>query len=118
MMSQVDGLADGITFLIDLVGGTLAHLAQVNVFDLKKIIFYVTETFPLHIKGIHFVNAPFPMLIDKVLTIIRPMLPSELSNKVYVHENEDSLAKHFPLECLPNDYEGGKLKSARELSRK
>lgn len=117
-MSQVDGLADGITFLIDLVGGTLAHLAQVNVFDLKKIIFYVTETFPLHIKGIHFVNAPFPMLIDKVLTIIRPMLPSELSNKVYVHENEDSLAKHFPLECLPNDYEGGKLKSARELSRK
>lgn len=117
MMSQADALGEGCVFLIDLTGSSLAHLAQINLYEVKKVLFYLTETFPIRLKGAHFINAPFPMLMDKILSILRPMLPGEMSNHIYVHENLESLTKYVPLECLPNDYEGGKLKSAQELTR-
>lgn len=118
MMSQVNGLAEGYVFLIDLEGGSLAHLAQINLFELKRVMFYLTETYPIRLKAVHFINAPFSMLMDKVLSILRPMIPSDLSIALHVHENVDSLTKFIPLECLPKDFEGGKQKSAQELSRK
>ncbi|XP_063709295.1 uncharacterized protein LOC134837834 [Culicoides brevitarsis] len=116
-MSNENGFADGIVVLVDLKGGTLAHLASLNLFELKKFVFYLTETYPVKLYGAHLINGAFPMLIDKILALVKPMLRNDLANLLFVHNSVESLAKHIPLECLPNDYEGGQLKSIKELSQ-
>lgn len=56
--------------------------------------------------------------MEKVLGILKSMVRSELAREIHVHENLESLSKFIPLECLPNDYEGGKQKSTRDLTSK
>uniref|UniRef100_A0A336M4K1 CSON003004 protein n=1 Tax=Culicoides sonorensis TaxID=179676 RepID=A0A336M4K1_CULSO len=115
-MSQPNFIPEGCLFLVDLKGSSLAHLSQINIAEMKSLIFYLTECYPCKIKGAHFINAPFPMLMDRILSLLRPMIRSDLAKEIHVHENVESLMKIIPVTCLPSDYEGGELKSAKELN--
>ncbi|KAG5894735.1 hypothetical protein JTB14_006154 [Gonioctena quinquepunctata] len=69
----------------------------------------------LRIKNIHFVNqAP---ILDKVLALVKMVLPSKIQNKVKMHANFESLHQYIPKEYLPSNY-GGTESSIEELQRK
>ncbi|KAG5894739.1 hypothetical protein JTB14_006158 [Gonioctena quinquepunctata] len=82
--------------------------------DAHKIIGIVTAL-DLRIKNIHFVNlAP---ILDKVLAMLKLVLPSKIQDKVKTHANFESLHQYIPKEYLPSNY-GGTESSIEELQRK
>ncbi|XP_063709296.1 uncharacterized protein LOC134837835 [Culicoides brevitarsis] len=111
-----DDITEGFIYLIDMKGFTFSTFATLNLTEIHKFVVYLTETYPTKIKHAHFINAQFPIIMDKLLNMIRPALRSELANNLHVHSSVESLAKVIPYECLPSDYEGGQLKNSRELS--
>ncbi|CAH1163219.1 unnamed protein product [Phaedon cochleariae] len=83
-------------------------------FGLKNIIKYTPNVqhkivnimiaVNLRIKNIHLVNLP-PM-IDKLITLIRAVLPAKFFDKICFHQNFESLYEYIPKEYLPKDYDG------------
>ncbi|KAJ3663849.1 hypothetical protein Zmor_008070 [Zophobas morio] len=106
------GFSDGIVGIIDFQGGTLGHLARVNLSTQKFMIDHLQEGIPIRLKSIHMVNTP--SFMDKIMAILKPLMSSKLFEMIQVHSTLDTLYKYVPKECLPEDY-GGELPSRQMM---
>ncbi|KAJ3665874.1 hypothetical protein Zmor_001339 [Zophobas morio] len=98
------GFAEGVIVIVDLQGGSLGHLARVNLSSQKCMFEHLQEGMPIRLKSIHVINAvPF---MDKVMALVKPLMSSKLFQMVQIHSTLDSLYDYVPRECLPVDYGG------------
>ena len=109
----------GIIFIDDLEGATIWHLFRPCLNSIRKGLKFLQEGSPFEVKAVHVVNTVW--FLDKILAIVKPLLRSELFNKIYFHSSVKDLEhfykEHIPKSNLPSDY-GGDLESIEELHKK
>ncbi|KAE8739974.1 hypothetical protein FOCC_FOCC014546 [Frankliniella occidentalis] len=108
-----DGVIPGYVVVFDMRGITLSHLAIVTLSGIRKFMHYIQECHPCRLKAIHVINTV--KWFDKILTIIKPFVKSELLQMLSMHgEDLSTMFKTIPQSVLPADY-GGKAPLCKEL---
>lgn len=108
-----DGVIPGYVVVFDMRGITLSHLAIVTLSGIRKFMHYIQECHPCRLKAIHVINTV--KWFDKILTIIKPFVKSELLQMLSMHgEDLSTMFKTIPQNVLPADY-GGKAPLCKEL---
>nr|XP_013102499.1 unnamed protein product [Stomoxys calcitrans] len=107
MWLQSHDLIPGFVIIIDTSGTTFSHMASVSLMQLKKLVYYLQETIPSRLIGIHFVNAT--PIMEKIMNLVNIFLKKELRKFIFVHSSLDSLYKHVPRHILPQEYGGDDL---------
>ncbi|XP_037810373.1 alpha-tocopherol transfer protein isoform X1 [Lucilia sericata] len=104
---------DGEVPIFDMSGYSLRHLTKTVLSVLRVYMKFVQEAHPVRIRQIHVLNSP--SYLDKVLTVIKPFMKSEVFKLIHFHlPNADTPYEYFPREMLPLEY-GGKAGSLKEL---
>lgn len=76
------GTTNGIIYVADVGKSTFGHVSQMNPLGLRKILYYIQETMPTYIKGIHLINAPAAM--KNLMNIIKPFMKKKLIDMVNI----------------------------------
>ncbi|MCI4386256.1 hypothetical protein PGIGA_G00060240 [Pangasianodon gigas] len=105
---------NGIKAIFDLQGWCFSHALQITPSLAMKISCVLTDSFPLKVRGIHFINEP--RFFRPVFTMIKPLLPEKIKQRIHFHSSSymTSLAQFFPQSILPLDL-GGSGPSVDEL---
>ncbi|KAJ3665876.1 hypothetical protein Zmor_001341 [Zophobas morio] len=107
------GFVDGLVAVLDFKGGSLGHVARVNLPVLKQSILHLQEGSAVRVKQMHIVNVP--SFIDKVMALLKPLMNAKLFEMFQLHPSIETLYKYVPKECLPEDY-GGELPSCKSMT--
>ncbi|XP_046718159.1 alpha-tocopherol transfer protein isoform X2 [Silurus meridionalis] len=97
---------NGLKAIFDLHGWFFSHALQITPSLAKKISCILTDSFPLKVRGIHFINEPG--FFRPVYTMIKPLLPEKIKQRIHFHSSSymTSLAQFFPQSILPLDLGG------------
>ncbi|PSN33670.1 hypothetical protein C0J52_21786 [Blattella germanica] len=96
-----EGTSPGVVFLLDAKGVKFGHLMRLSLSLVRRFFIYLQEALPVRLRAIHVLNAA--PVIDQLMLII------------YFHKgNNETVFKHLPKECLPQDYDG-ELSSVTDL---
>ncbi|KAK3909362.1 Alpha-tocopherol transfer protein-like, partial [Frankliniella fusca] len=99
--------------VFDLKDVSLRHLARVVLPSLRKYMQYFQEAHPVKLKHIHIIN--MPPIMDKIMTLIKPLTRREVSSMIHYHPPGDPAFHDFvPKELMPKEY-GGDQPSCAEL---
>ncbi|XP_075231114.1 alpha-tocopherol transfer protein-like [Lycorma delicatula] len=109
-----DGLKPGYVVLFDMKGLSMGHLVRVTTYmqSVKKFMVYIQDCHPVRLKGVHVINTF--SLIDRILSLVKPLMQSDLIQLLHLHSDLSTLNEFVPLELLPADY-GGNIKETEEL---
>ncbi|VVC39804.1 Hypothetical protein CINCED_3A020519 [Cinara cedri] len=104
----------GEIFLFDLEYLPLSQFVNLPPLMTKNYINMCFNSFPLSVKGFHFINPP--KFIGKIMTLAKMLLPKKLKNRIYVHNTLESLYQFIPKDVLPDQYGGtaGDLRSIED----
>ncbi|XP_018568249.1 alpha-tocopherol transfer protein-like [Anoplophora glabripennis] len=81
---------------------------------IKIVTPILRRAYGTRLKEIHILNAP--PLLEKILSVIKPILHHKVKNAFNVHSSSRTLCDYFGKEILPSNY-GGKCKSLEELMK-
>ncbi|KAF4086520.1 hypothetical protein AMELA_G00107270 [Ameiurus melas] len=97
---------NGLKAIFDLQGWCFSHALQITPSLAKKISCVLTDSFPLKVRGIHFINEP--RFFRPVFSMIKPLLPDKIKQRIHFHSSlyTMSLAQFFPPSILPLDLGG------------
>ncbi|XP_062873145.1 alpha-tocopherol transfer protein isoform X2 [Trichomycterus rosablanca] len=97
---------NGLKAIFDLQGWCFSHALQINPSLAKNISSVLMDSFPLKVRGIHFINEP--RFFHSVFTMIRPFLPEKIKQRIHFHGGSymDSLVEYFPRGILPVEFGG------------
>ncbi|XP_034945203.1 alpha-tocopherol transfer protein-like [Chelonus insularis] len=107
-----EGTMQGHIIVVDLAGLSFGHTTRLSPMGLKKFLFYLQDGLPVRLKGMHFTNS-IPVM-EIILNMMKPFMKKELMDILFVHSTLETVAKHFPIDLLPNE-SGGKGGSLMEL---
>ncbi|KAJ3651837.1 hypothetical protein Zmor_017845 [Zophobas morio] len=99
------GITEGYVAMLDMQEVALRHLFRLSPSALKALLYYISEGIPGRIMEFHFVNT-IPFIINKVLTLIKPLLSKKIYDIIHVHSTVEDSAEFIPIDCLPEDYGG------------
>ncbi|XP_067014712.2 alpha-tocopherol transfer protein-like [Anabrus simplex] len=113
-----DGTQPGFRFIQDVGGITLGHVYKLNMPVLRKCMVYIQEGLRVRMKSIHIIN--HSPLIDRVMTLVQPMMKEEMTQQMKFHSSMEDLYKVIPQRILPNEYGGqaGSVSSLKEALKK
>ncbi|XP_017768456.1 PREDICTED: alpha-tocopherol transfer protein-like [Nicrophorus vespilloides] len=115
LMLNRDGTSEGQVVVHDLDGITFSHVAKMNFVQLRKFFFYLQESMPVRIRGMHFIN--LGTVVEKIMSLIKPFMRKDLVKILYTHADVEGLLKYIPKECLPNNL-GGEAGDVSDILRK
>ncbi|KAL3271402.1 hypothetical protein HHI36_021883 [Cryptolaemus montrouzieri] len=104
----------GDVYILDASVLSAQHFAKITPTIVKKFLVCVQEAYPVKLKEVHVVNAT--PLVDTVINWVKPFLKEKIRNRIYVHQDLESLYKYVPKDILPEEYGGtaGKLSEFNE----
>ncbi|KAK7604576.1 hypothetical protein V9T40_005762 [Parthenolecanium corni] len=107
-----DGLVPGYIVILDMKGVTFSHFMRVtpHVQSVRNILQYLQECHPVRLKQVHVINTV--SFMDRVLSLIKPFIQSNLMNILHLHGSADSLTEYFPLELMSEEYGGKQISGA------
>ncbi|XP_057665061.1 clavesin-1-like [Diorhabda carinulata] len=108
-----EDLVMGDVYIFDYSNVKLSLSRQITPTLLKKWTFVVQQVQSNRIKQAHFLK--LPSYLEGLMTIFKSLLSKKLRDRIYHHQNIESLTKYVSLDLLPSDY-GGKQKSFEELT--
>ncbi|XP_065335085.1 alpha-tocopherol transfer protein-like [Cloeon dipterum] len=94
----------GDVYLFDMQGMTFGHLTRLAMPVLRRMLTCAQDAYPQRLKQIHLFNVP--NYIDKLLTLFRSLMKEKMRSRFQVHSGHETLHKHLPPECIPNEYGG------------
>lgn len=117
VIQRESGAVHGYTFVLDMEGVTMGHVARLTISTIRKFLHFLQEAMPVRLKGIHLTNVvPF---IDKILMLIKPFMKKELLEILHLHSKAETLYPFVQKECLIKELGGnaGSLMEIRSKSR-
>ncbi|XP_037659413.1 alpha-tocopherol transfer protein [Choloepus didactylus] len=105
IVQEVETQRNGIKAVFDLEDWQFSHALQITPSVAKNIAAVLTDSFPLKVRGIHFVNEP--IIFQAVFSMIKPFLTEKIKQRIHMHgyNYKQSLTQHFP-GILPLEYGG------------
>ncbi|KAF5888030.1 alpha-tocopherol transfer protein, partial [Clarias magur] len=79
IVQETETQRNGLKAIFDLQGWCFWHALQITPSLAKKISCILTDSFPLKVRGIHFINEP--RFFRPVFTMIRPLLPDKIKQR-------------------------------------
>ncbi|XP_038111601.1 alpha-tocopherol transfer protein-like isoform X2 [Culex quinquefasciatus] len=114
VIQRESGAVHGYTFVLDMEGVTMGHVARLTISTIRKFLHFLQEAMPVRLKGIHLTNVvPF---IDKILMLIKPFMKKELLEILHLHSKPETLYPFVQKECLINEL-GGNAGSLMEIQK-
>uniref|UniRef100_A0A1Y1MV86 CRAL-TRIO domain-containing protein n=2 Tax=Photinus pyralis TaxID=7054 RepID=A0A1Y1MV86_PHOPY len=99
------GSVNGLVYVFDLEGFSLAHIAQMPLLSVKKLVTFLQEGLPLQLKQFHYINAG--SRLDAFMMLIRPFTKQELFKMTHIHTDYlKTLYNFIPRECMPKEVGG------------
>ncbi|XP_011313166.1 alpha-tocopherol transfer protein [Fopius arisanus] len=95
----------GHLFVVDITGVTFGHAGRLSPLGFKKYLTFLQDALPVRLKGLHFIHSS--PVMEVILAMMKPFMKKELLDILHIHTNNDTVAKFFPLDLLPNE-SGGK----------
>lgn len=115
VIQRESGAVHGYTFVLDMEGVTMGHVARLTISTIRKFLHFLQEAMPVRLKGIHLTNVvPF---IDKILMLIKPFMKKELLEILHLHSKPETLYPFVQKECLIKEL-GGNAGSLMEIQSK
>lgn len=118
-ISQKTNPPNELVVVVDMKGVNFMHLTCIKMGVIKTFLDFVQEALPLKIKAVHVLNTNY--LFDKILSIIKIFIRSELMKIIIPHpsnmEMDTFFKDHVPSSCMPEEY-GGDLASCDVLNQK
>lgn len=111
-----EGTSDGLVICFDMKGVHLGHFIKMGFFTVKHFMFYLQESMPQRIKGLHFFNTV--PIVDKILTLVKPFMKQSLYDMLVFHPTVDTVFHHISAEQFPKEYPGGKGKNLEKIHGK
>ncbi|CAH0399449.1 unnamed protein product [Chilo suppressalis] len=99
-----DRFPDGHIIVIDIKDYTLKIIPKVNIMFFRDFLVYLLEGMPVRVKQVHIVNCP--SYIDKLFSLVKPALPTEICNIITFHEKPEGLVRSIGKQYLPTEYGG------------
>ncbi|GLV36762.1 uncharacterized protein CBL_02403 [Carabus blaptoides fortunei] len=90
--------------IIDMSGITAGHLKTMPIPLIIKCVKYISNVFPNSVKGFHCLNAP--AFMQSIIQLIKSALKNKLAERVYIHNDLESLHKYVPKNVLAQEYGG------------
>lgn len=96
-----EGSAKGHVIVIDMNRVTFAHAGRLSPMGIKKFLYYLQESIPIRLVGLHFINTNAVM--DIILAMMKPFMKKELMDVVrtdivlYTQNSKDLRAIRFIL---------------------
>lgn len=112
---DINDLSDGEIPIYDAKNLSFKHLTKVVFSSLRIFMKFTQEALPIRIQQIHVLNCS--PVMDRALSLIRPLLFSKVFKLIHFHKPEsDTLFKYIPKEIIPEEYGGnaGPIKVLRE----
>ncbi|XP_070500251.1 alpha-tocopherol transfer protein-like [Chironomus tepperi] len=107
-----------VIYLFDLKGLSLRYIFKPSVSSMRKGIKFLEGGMPYNIKAVHVFNTV--SFIDWIIAIVKPLLNSELLDKLHLHHADLDYDKfheqYVPKTHLPKEY-GGTLGTLDELQQ-
>ncbi|KAJ0173136.1 hypothetical protein K1T71_011312 [Dendrolimus kikuchii] len=104
---------DGVIAIADFRGIDLMEfVSAINFIDLREAIMIGMEGYDTRVKGIHFISNS--KAVEILVKLIKQLLSKKISERVHVHNSNETLYEHVPRELLPTDY-GGEEKQYKEI---
>nr|ATY51925.1 CTD38 [Heliconius melpomene] len=97
--------ADEHYVVIDLSFVSLKLIPKLNIVYLRDFLMFLLESMPIRVKKIIGIKAP--SYYEKVYSLIRPILPSEVIDIIHIHTNVESLYQYMDQKYVPVEYGGG-----------
>ncbi|GLV36670.1 uncharacterized protein CBL_02495 [Carabus blaptoides fortunei] len=102
----------GNHIIIDNTNATVANIAKLTPTELKQCIAILQNAYSDRVIGIH--NIRNPKYATTLMSLLKAVFNKKISNRVYVHDDLESLYKHVPKNVLPKDF-GGPERTLKEL---
>ncbi|XKL64437.1 hypothetical protein PGB90_004523 [Kerria lacca] len=80
------------------------HFAKFTPALLKKFFICVQEAYPVKVKEVHVIYVS--PLVDTIINFVKPILKEKLRERIYVHQDLNSLYEYVPKDILPEEYGG------------
>ncbi|VVC27775.1 Cellular retinaldehyde binding/alpha-tocopherol transport,CRAL/TRIO, N-terminal domain,CRAL-TRIO lipid [Cinara cedri] len=94
----------GAVLVLDIKHLPLGQFMNIEPTQIKTFIKMTLNSFPISLKGIHFINPP--SFIGQVITFLKMFLPNKIKNRIFVHDTLESLQQFVPKNVLPDQYGG------------
>lgn len=99
------GCANGLVYVFDLEGFSLAHIAQMPLLSVKKLTTFLQEGLPIQLRQFHYINAG--SRLDAFMMLIKPFTKQELFKMTHIHTDYlKTLYNFLPRECMPKELGG------------
>ncbi|XP_046404054.1 alpha-tocopherol transfer protein-like [Ischnura elegans] len=105
----------GIVYVYDLTGFSLAFLARMPFSLVSKVFAYVHEGLYVKIREVHLLSSS--SVVDRLVAFLRPLV--RRMDKLHIHSmsNLDTLYEHIPKDIMPKEY-GGEEETLEKLHKK
>ncbi|VVC39727.1 Cellular retinaldehyde binding/alpha-tocopherol transport,CRAL/TRIO, N-terminal domain,CRAL-TRIO lipid [Cinara cedri] len=94
----------GEIMLLDLEHLSLSQFMSMPPSLIKNALNLCINSFPVSIKGIHYVNSP--SYIGQMISFFKMFLPNKIQKRIFVHDTLESLHQFIPKDVLPAQYGG------------
>lgn len=98
----------GLVMLFDMRHVGLTHLTRMRIGALRLFFSYLQEALPIKLREIHVFNTVW--FIDKIFSVIKPLMNAELFQKINLHTSSVDFTelnkKWLPKWALPSDFMG------------
>ncbi|XP_026748247.2 uncharacterized protein LOC113509143 [Galleria mellonella] len=111
-----EGTVPGIIIIVNMDKVTLNHITRIDLKVAQEFFYFIQEAMFIRLKEFHFINAP--VFVDKMLTMMKPIMKKEMLDLLKVHQvGSNTLEQYIHLETLPKDA-GGHNENSQELRDK
>jgi len=112
LLKDNENQVNGLSAIFDMGGLGFSHLRQFNAYEVKNSIQMLLDGLPTRIAGVHAINVP--TLFWPIHKVIMKLLPEKIRNRIFIHDNLESLHKVVSPEILPESL-GGHLEDSEAI---
>ncbi|XP_038221779.1 alpha-tocopherol transfer protein-like isoform X3 [Zerene cesonia] len=94
----------GHIVILDMSSFSLKMIPKANIMFFRDFLLFLLEGMPVRVKKVYGVNAP--SYYDKLYSLVKPALPSEICEIIHFFHDYESLHKHIDKKYLPVEYGG------------
>lgn len=103
----------GEQIIIDYGNSSVGHILKTDPVLIAKVYKVIRSCYADRIAGIHFVN--MPTFARTLISFTKAIVSEKLKQRVFLHENNESLHQFISKDCLPVEY-GGEYESIYEIN--
>ncbi|KAL1454093.1 hypothetical protein WDU94_010379, partial [Cyamophila willieti] len=94
----------GFHSIMDMANYKLAHISNIDMMLLKRILGNAQKSYPLRINYLHVINPP--TFIEYAFNVVRPFITKKIMSRMLIHKSVQELQEYIAADVLPTQLGG------------